>query len=454
MTTANDYAREQAGRFRQELMDFLAIPSISTDADYAAEVRRAADWLAANMREAGITPEIIATDRHPIVYGEWLDAGPDAPTVLIYGHYDVQPAAKADGWDSEPFAPVERDGKIYARGATDDKGQMFTHVKAIESLLKTEGRLPVNVKLVIEGEEESGSGGLTRFVKANADKLAADACLISDTSMAHIEQPVIIYALRGIAGVEIRVSGPKQDLHSGMYGGSVHNPAQALAEIIAQLHHPNGRVAVPGFYDDVRPLSDTERDALARVPWTEADWHSVTGAPQPWGETDYSLRERVGARPTLEVTGIGGGYTGNGFKAIVPAQASAKILCRLVADQDPARIVEAIRAYVLELAPPTVQVEVLGSGGAPAVQVDIDNPAMEAARRAYAQGWGAAPVFMREGGSIPIVGTFQQTLGVPVVMMGFGLNSDNLHGPNEHFAVEMFHRGINTAITFLREIAK
>lgn len=443
------YARDHARRFRHELYDLLRIPSISTDPAYAAEVRRAAEWLVEHLSRVGLRAERIDTQRHPLVYAEWLEAG-DAPTVLIYGHYDVQPAVIEDGWDSDPFEPVERDGKIYARGATDDKGQFFAHVKAIESLLKTGSRLPVNVKLIIEGEEEAGSVSILRFVGEQPDKLRANVCVISDTSMTHIAQPEMVYALRGGVACELHVTGPRQDLHSGMYGGTVHNPAQALAEILAQLHHPDGRVAVPGFYDDVRPLSDTERAGLARLDWTEADWLEATGAPAPWGEAGYSLRERIGARPTLEITGIIGGYGGNGYKSIVPHKAIAKIGCRLVADQEPRKIYDLLRDYLAAITPPTVRAEVVWGRGFPASLVNIDHPVMQVAARAYEQGWGTRPVFMREGGSIPIVGDFQRKLGLPVALMGFGLNSDNLHGPNEHFSIEMFQRGIDTSIAFLQ----
>lgn len=449
-TTAHEYASDHAGEFRQQLHEWLRIPSISTDPAYAAEVRRAALWLVDHLRGMGLETRLIDTERHPLVYAEWLGAGADKPTVLIYGHYDVQPADKADGWATEPFEPVERDGKIYARGATDDKGQTFAHIKAIESLLMTDGKLPVNVKLLIEGEEESGSTSIWTYLDQHGDQLQADVCVISDSSMAHIDQPVIVPALRGGAVMELRVTGPRQDLHSGMYGGSVHNPALALAEILSKLHHTDHSVAVPGFYDDVAPLSDEERAETAKIDWTEAEWHSETGAPLPWGEGDYSLYERVGSRPTLEITGIAGGYAGSGFKSVIPHQAIAKIGCRLVANQNPQRIYECIRDYVAQITPPTVQAEVVFVRGAPAATMDIQHPAMQTASAAYERGWGARPIFRREGGSIPIVSGFQARLSLPVILMGFGLNTDNLHGPNEHFSIEMFHRGVATAIHFLR----
>jgi acetylornithine deacetylase/succinyl-diaminopimelate desuccinylase-like protein len=451
--TAFEYAHTHAERFRRELHDLLRIPSVSTDPAFKSEVLRAANWLASHLRNIGLKAETISTAGHPLVYGEWMDAGEDAPTVLIYGHYDVQPASRAEGWDSEPFEPVEREGKIFARGATDDKGQFFTHIKAVEALLKAEGRLPVNVRFMIEGEEESGGKSIAQYLHTNPERFRADVCVISDSSMTDPDQPVIIYALRGISVMTLNVTGPKQDLHSGMYGGTVHNPALALAQIIARLHHPDGQIAVPGFYDDVITLSQQERDELARVPLTEAAWSAETGAPQPWGEPDYSLRERVGARPTLEITGMAGGYYGDGFKTIIPASAQAKIICRLVARQDPEDIFEKIRAYVVQITPPTVRSEVIYAVGSPAAQVDISGPAALAAIRAYEKGWGARPIFNREGGSIPIVADLQAKLNMPVILMGFGLNSDNLHGPNEHFSIKMFHSGVDTAIHFLQECA-
>lgn len=449
MNPALDFAHAHAARFRQELADLLRIPSISTDPAYAQEMIQASDWLVKHLNAIGLRAERIDTQRHPMVYAEWMNAG-DAPTVLIYGHYDVQPADKGDGWHTAPFEPVEHEGKIYARGATDDKGQFFAHVKAVEALLQADGKLPVNVKFIIEGEEEAGSASIRHFIDTQPDQLQADVCIISDTSMVNIDQPVIINALRGGIAFELRVTGPRQDLHSGMFGGTVHNPALALAEILSQLHHPDGRVAVPGFYDDVRPLTDDERAAINALNWTESDWQEATGAPAPWGESGYSLLERIGARPTLEISGMSSGYTGSGFKSIVPGSASAKIGCRLVADQDPQRVFERIRTYIEQITPPTVQVDLTWGRGFPASLVNIDHPVMQTAVQAYESGWGARPVFKREGGSIPIVGDFQQKLGLPVVLMGFGLDSDNLHGPDEHFSIAMFERGIATSIAFLQ----
>jgi acetylornithine deacetylase/succinyl-diaminopimelate desuccinylase-like protein len=454
MTIAHEYAKANFAKARQQLDELIRIPSISTTPERAGDVRRAAEWLADDLRRAGMTKvEVVPTEGHPIVYAEWLNAGPNARTVLVYGHYDVQPAVREDGWSSEPFEPMEREGRIYARGASDDKGQVFAHVKAAEALLQTGGS-PVNLKFVIEGEEESGSIHLEDFIKNNVTKLKADVCVISDGGMPTLDQPAIVYALRGLVTMELEVSGPAQDLHSGSYGGSVHNPAQALAEILAALHNPDGSVAVPGFYDTVLPLQEAERVELRKAALSEEAWRAATGAPQPWGEADYALHERTGARPTLEVNGLSGGFAGVGFKTVLPAKALAKISCRIVANQDPQHIYHLVWDYIAKLTPPTVRSELrLLSGGRPAF-VDLNTPAMNAAIVAYEKGWGKRPVFMREGGSIPVVADFQSLLGLPVILMGFGLNDDGAHGPNEHFSIEMFRRSIDTAIYFYEETAK
>lgn len=455
MSRALEHAQAQARAFRQQLHDFLRIPSVSTLPQQAGAVREAAAWLADNMRRAGLqNVAVMPTGGHPVVYGDWLNAGPDAPTVLIYGHYDVQPAQKSDGWDDDPFNPTERDGKLYARGSSDDKGQMFAHVKAVESVLQTEGKLPVNVRFMVEGEEEIGSPHLADFLRAERDRLTADVCIISDTAILSEEQPSIIYALRGLSALEIIVTGPQNDLHSGSFGGAVHNPVQALAQIVAQLHNADGSIAVPGFYDDVLPLSAEERAELSKADISAEDWRRISGAPAPWGEPEYTIIERLGGRPTLEINGMAGGFYGDGIKTVLPARALAKITCRLVANQQPQRVYEHIRDYVQQITPETVRAEVRYLGGGDPALVDIHTPAMQAAIRAYEKGWGRRPVFMREGGSIPIVADIQRELNVPVLLMGFGLNTDGAHGPNEHFSINMFHRGIDTSIHFLHEIAR
>ncbi len=454
MSSPHEFARQHSEAFLNQLFDFIRIPSVSTLPERAADVRRAAAWLADNMRQAGFEQvEVIPTGGHPIVYAEWLKAGPDAPTVLVYGHYDVQPAEMADGWDSDPFEPVVRDGFIYARGASDDKGQVLAQVKAAQALLAT-GGAPVNLRFIVEGEEEISSVHLGAFVRENKARLRADVCVISDTGMPAINQPAICYSLRGLTYMELHVWGPAHDLHSGAYGGSVHNPAQALAEIIAALHNPDGSVSVPGFYDDVLPLTAEERAALNQRGMTEAVWRRETGADTPWGEASYSIEERIGARPTLEINGMASGFYGEGAKTVLPARALAKISCRLVANQNPQHIYELVRDHVARITPATVHSELrLLHTGEPAF-TDINTPAMRAAVAAYEKGWGAPPIFIRGGGSIPIVADFQSQLGVPVVLLGFGLTGDGAHGPNEHFNVEMFHRGIATAIQFFQEVGQ
>lgn len=450
---AHQYAAENAEQFRQQLYDWLRIPSVSTDPERKDDMHRAAKWLVGDMRRIGFErAEILPTGGHPVVYGEWMGAGKDAPTILVYGHYDVQPAEKGDGWDSEPFEPVERDGKIYARGASDDKGQMFAQLKAFESLL-ARGKPEVNIKFLVEGEEEIGSQNLGQFVKSHADLLRADICVISDGSILAIDQPSIVYSLRGLVYTQLDVYGPAHDLHSGTFGGTVHNPLQALCEIIAQLHNPDGSISVPGFYDDVLTLSDDERAALKRVDWDEDEWRTECGAAIPWGEPQFTLRERMSARPTLEINGILGGFTGEGQKTVLPAKAMAKISCRLVANQDPRKIVQQLRDYIRRITPPTVRSEFHILAESHPAYVDPSAPAIQAAIRAYEKGWGKTPLFVREGGTLPIVPDLQKELNnLPVVLMGFGLTSDGPHGPNEHFSIEMFHKGIDTAIHFFEEI--
>ncbi len=454
--TALQYADAQRGAFLDQLKDLVHIPSISTDPTRTGDIQRAAEWLAADMRRIGLTRvEIMPTAGHPVVYGEWLGAGANAPTVLIYGHYDVQPAVLTDGWHSEPFEPVERNGKLYARGSSDDKGQALAQVKAVESLM-AEGRKPgVNIKFLIEGEEEIGSPNLGTFVAQHRDLLKADVCVVSDTGMKDMNQPSICYATRGLMYFELEVIGPSQDLHSGGFGGIVHNPAQVIAEMIAALHTPDGRITVPGFYEAVAELSAAERETLRHSAPTEADWKAVSGVSGFWGEAGYELHERVGARPTLEVNGIVSGFYGAGSKTVLPAKALAKLSCRLVPNQEPRAIFEQVKAYLLSIAPPTVRAEVrLIAEAYPAV-MDLHSNAMQAATVAYERGWGRKPIFERGGGTLPILADFQRQLNnLPIILMGFGLSSDGAHGPNESFTIEMFHKGIATAICFYEELAK
>jgi acetylornithine deacetylase/succinyl-diaminopimelate desuccinylase-like protein len=451
---ARAYSRAQGEQFLQELFAMLRIPSLSGDPAYAADVRRMAEWLAAHMGELCLqNVQVMETAGHPVVYGEWLGAGPDKPTVLVYGHYDVVPAALEDGWETPPFEPVVKDGSIYARGATDDKGQLFIHVKALESYLKATGGAPVNVKFLIEGEEEVSSPNLKPFLEAHLDLLRADVCVISDSSMRAIEEPAILHSLRGMVYAEIEVQGPTDDLHSGFWGGATHNPALALVEILHQLYDADHSIAIPGFYDDVVPLTEEERAMLAKTALTEEQFMASTGVPALWGEEQYSIRERISARPTLDINGLWSGWSGPGPKTIIPAKASCKISTRLVGNQDPDKIFELFKAHVESLAPPTVDVSVnLLTKGKPAL-IALDLPEMQAAVRAYEKGWGAKPVFTRGGGSIPVVADIADLMGIPVVMMGYGLDDDGLHAPNEHYSVEMFHRGIETAIVYLEELA-
>jgi acetylornithine deacetylase/succinyl-diaminopimelate desuccinylase-like protein len=459
MSTSSDearrYSRANGDRFKQELLEMLRIPSLSGDPARAGDVRRMAEWLAKHMLDLGLARvQIMETAGHPVVYGEWTGAGPDRPTMLVYGHYDVVPASLEDGWETDPFEPVEQDGKIYARGATDDKGQLFIHVKALESYLKTSGAAPVNVKFLLEGEEEVSSPNLRPFVVENLDLLKADVCVISDSSMRSIEEPAVTHSLRGMTYLEIEVDGPREDLHSGFFGGAAHNPAQALATILAQLINPDGTIAVPGFYDDVVALTPDERAMIEKTALSEEQFKEATGVPAVWGDQRFTIRERVSARPTLDINGLWSGYSGPGPKTIIPAKAGAKVSCRLVANQDPHKIYEQIKAHIESIAPPTVRVEVrLLTTGKPAL-IPFDLPEMQAAARAYENGWGHAPVFTRGGGSIPVVADFVELMGVPVVMMGYGLDSDGLHAPNEHYSIEMFQRGIETAIVYADELAR
>ena len=447
------YLLDAEAQLLNELCDWLRIPSVSTLAQHNEDVERAAGWLARKMTAVGLeNVELVRNGGHPIVYGDWLHAGADAPTLLVYGHYDVQPADPIELWISPPFEPTVRGDDLFARGASDDKGQIFAHVAAVQALLATSGSLPVNVKFVVEGEEEDGSQALMEYVPAAVEKLAADACLISDTHMLSPQQPLIIYGLRGMWAGEITVRGPAQDLHSGMFGGAVHNPNQALCELLARLHDEEGRVTVPGFYDGVEPLSEQERAALARVPYDDTTLLKESGAPAVWGEAGFTVTERIGARPTLEINGMWGGFTGDGFKTVIPAEAHAKVSCRLVPDQDSAAIGPMIERFLTEIAPPTVEVTVRTRVHAPATVVPLDVPEIGAASRAFKRVFGADPVFSREGGSIPVATVFQETLDIPILLMGLGLPDDNLHAPNEKLHLPNLYRGIRVGIALMEEL--
>ncbi len=450
---ARAWAQEHQDDFKQQLFEMLRIPSLSGDPAYKDDVREMANWLAAHMTSLGLDKvAVMETAGHPVVYGEWMGAGPDKPTILVYGHYDVVPASMEDGWDTDPFEPVEREGIVYARGVTDDKGQLFIHVKALEAWLKTEGTAPVNVKYLIEGEEEVSSPNLLPFIQEHLELLKADVCVISDSSMVSIEEPAVTHSLRGMTYLEIEVFGPREDLHSGFYGGAVHNPAVALVQILDTLYAADNTIAVEGLYDDVVPLSNDEREMVARTDMSEEQLLDATGAPKQWGDARFTIKERVSARPTLDINGLWSGYSGPGPKTIIPASAGAKLSSRLVAAQDPDKIFDLIKAHIERVTPDTVRVEVrLLTTGRPAL-IPYDLPAMQAAKRAYERGWGHTPVFTRGGGSIPVVADITDLMKIPVVMMGYGLDTDGLHSPNEHYRLEMFNRGIETAIVYMEEI--
>ena len=455
MITAYEYLDQNKDTFLEQYIELIRIPSISTQPEHAADVQRAAEWLQAKMLAAGMTKADVIKmpeGRHPLVLGEWDGAGENAKTVIIYCHYDVQPAAMEDGWHTNPFEPTIKDGRLYARGSVDSKLHVMSQLKAIECVLAADEKPNVNIKLILEGEEESGSENINAFVEKHAERLRADYGVISDGTILD-NQPSLVYGLRGITTLELHIRGPQQDLHSGHFGGTTHNPIQALCEIIAQLHDDNGTVTVPGFYDDVLLLDDTEREALKHVnTFTEREWKEVSNAPQFWGEAEYTIHERMGARPTLEINGIGGGYIGDGFKTVLPHHAMAKISCRLVANQDPNRIAGLVRDHILALTPPTVTAEIIKlETGAPAVLLDRETRSMQTAAQAYERGWGKAPIFARAGGSVPITSEMQK-LADEIVLMGFGYKSGVAHGPNENIYIESFYKGITSAITFLLNI--
>ena len=449
------YCAANQDRFTGELIDFLRIPSISAQPEYAGDVRRNAEHFRAAAADAGFQrAELIETGGLPAVYAERI-VDPSLPTALVYGHHDVQPVDPLDEWLSPPFEPQVRDGRIFARGAADDKGQTFLHVKAIEALLRSGGELPLNIKLIVEGEEESGSIHFDELVREHIDLLRADLLVVSDTAMVGRDRPSLTTGLRGLAALEVRVHGPNVDLHSGRFGGAVANPIAALAEILAGLHDPaTGRVTVPHFYDDVRALTLEERENFAAVPLTDREFLDLAeGAPAVVGETGFSTLERIGARPTLEINGIWGGYSGAGSKTIIPATAGAKITCRLVVDQDPDVIAGLVSAAVRAAAPDGVVVTIESLAGGRAVLTPIDHPAVRAMARAVEREFGTRPVLLREGGSIPPVETFSRLLGMPAVLAGFGLPDDRIHAPNEKFDLDMYGLGIRTMAHAWGEIA-
>ena len=452
MNDVVDFINANRDRYVDELKRYLAIPSISALPDHAADVRACAEWTAAEMRRIGLeNVRLVATSGNPVVCGDWLHAA-GAPTILFYGHYDVQPVDPLDLWESPPFEATVRQGEIYARGAADDKGQVFMHFKAVEACLRRTGRLPVNIRFVIEGEEEIGSVNLDAFVRDHRDELAADVVVISDSPMFDRGVPSICYGLRGLAYLQIDLRGSNSDLHSGSFGGAVANPAFVLAQVLARMKDRSGRVAVPGFYDDVRPLRAEERAEFAQLPFSERRYRNELGAPKLFGERGYTTLERLWGRPTFEVNGLLSGFTGDGAKTVIPAIAMAKVSMRLVPDQDPGRIADLFEAHLRKVTPPTVELTVTRMHGGRPWMTDFDNPFVQAAGRAIEQGFGRRPVFNREGGSIPVVATFQEVLGLPSVLFGVGLPDENAHAPNEKLDLGNFHNGIVASAALYGEI--
>jgi acetylornithine deacetylase/succinyl-diaminopimelate desuccinylase-like protein len=448
------YVRANRRRFVAELAYFVRFPSVSADPRHAADVRRCARWLANHLRRIGLNHvRVLPTPRHPIVYADWLRA-PGRTTVLVYGHYDVQPADPLRGWTTPPFGGVIRAESLYGRGACDDKGQMFAHVKALETRLRQCGALPVNVKCLFEGEEEIGSPNLLPFLARHRRRLAADVAVMSDSPMADSGRPALTYAVRGGLGLELSVRGPRHDLHSGLFGGAVLNPLQALSEIVASLHDRNGLVAIPGFYDRVRRWPAAERVFMARNGPSDAALLRDADVGRGWGEAGYSLYERTTLRPALTVNGLTGGYQGPGGKAVIPAAASAKLSFRLVPDQEPDEVAALFRRHVGRVAPPAVRCAVRVSSAARPAVVDRRHPAFRAAATACAAGFGTEPAFLRTGGSIPVVSAFQEFLDVPTVLMGFAPPGARIHGPDEHFPLTTFFRAITACGRFLEEAGR
>lgn len=448
ITHALTYSQANHNRFVAELIDLLRIPSISTDPAYSDQVAQTADWLVDHMKGLGVeNAQAVPTEGHPIVVGGMV-VDPAYPTVLVYGHYDVQPADPLDLWTSPPFEPVIRDGVLYARGACDDKGQMFMHLKALECWMQTAGAPPVNLKFILEGEEESGSTSLPGFINAHREELSADVVVISDSSLFAPGIPSITYGLRGMTYVEIMLTGPDRDLHSGTYGGAIHNPINALARLIADMHDADHRITIDGFYDRVHPLSEDERSTMSALPFDAAAWGQEVGVHTPRTESGYSVLEASTSRPTLDCNGIWGGYIGDGAKTVLPSTASAKISMRLVPDQDPDEIAEFMETWLKERVPLSMHLDCKVLHGAQPVLIDTESSAMFAASRALEDVYSRPPYFMRMGGSIPVVADFKNLLGLDSVLMGFGLDSDAIHSPDEHFGLGRFAEGIDAILRF------
>ena len=450
-----DYIESNKENNLNELFDFLRIPSISSEIEHKNDIMNAAYWLVDNLTKAGMNnARIIETDGHPLVFAEWLGASADAKTILVYGHYDVQPVDPIELWESEPFEPFIKNGKIVARGSADDKGQVFVHIKAVEAIMKTEGKLPVNIKFIIEGEEEAAYSHIDEYIEHNPELLKCDAVVISDTEWFAYGVPSICYGLRGISYFEIEVEGPNRDLHSGTFGGAIDNPIQVLSWMITQMKDRYGRITIPGFYDDVLELTQEERDNFLKLPYNHSEYIQDLSIGDTNGEFGFTTLERVWARPSFDLNGIKGGYIGDGQKTVLPSKASAKFSFRLVPNQKANEISEKVMNYVKKLAPPTVKVKVNALGSANPVLVDIHSTAIEACIASFKQAFGKEVVFMREGGSIPVVETFTKVLKAPVVLMGLGLPDDNIHSPNESFSVENFQKGILASAYFINNYSK
>lgn len=449
MNNALQWLADNYDQMLHELKEYLAIPSISTDPEHVKDVLRCAEWVEQHLKKVGMPlVRIHKTDRHPIVYAEFMGAGPEKPTLLLYGHYDVQPADPLTLWVSDPFTPTVREEKIYARGATDDKGQLFAHIKAVESILATSGMLPLNIKILIEGEEEIGSPNLYPFVRNNPEMLSANAAAVSDSAMIGPGQPSILTGLRGLCYLQVTVVGPGRDLHSGTYGGPVMNPLNALCSIVAALKDSNGRVTVPGFYDNVTEALKEERESFEKLGYTREELMEDINVTALNGEAGYTPLEQMWIRPTLDLNGILGGFTGEGAKTVLPSHAMAKISMRIVPYQEHDDVVNKLRTFIQEVAPPGVSVTVTDLHGANPVLVPVNSIAVRSAARALEETFGVPCVFHREGGSIPVVELFDSVLKIPTVLMGFGLKTENLHSPNEHFHLENFRRGMESAVRF------
>jgi len=453
MSSLNEYLEKHRDAFESDLSDWLRIPSVSADSSFSGDVKQAAHWLRDHLEDMGMTAELIETAGHPLIYAESPPV-PGKPVVLVYGHYDVQPPDPLEDWITPPFEPAIRDGNIYARGATDDKGQLLTHVKSARAWIESAGELPLQVKYLIEGEEEVGSPNLESYLSTHQQQLACDCVVVSDTSQFARGVPAITFGLRGIAYYELRLNGPKQDLHSGIFGGGVTNPANTLTHLLAALIDENGRIQIPGFYDNVVPLTDREREQFQALPFDETQFISSLGVNGLSGESSYSTLERRWARPSCDVNGLWSGYQGEGAKTILPAQAGAKFSFRLVPDQDPARIGAGLREFLESRLPPGIEMELIEFNASPGILVSLESPYLGAAARAIEQGFGCPPVFIREGGSIPIVSTFMRELGADVLLLGWGLNDDNAHSPNEKFSLADFHRGVRSSAHLWEELAK